>query len=69
MKIFVIGLIVCLCLFMGYSAAASDDVCEDALKRCTTDAVISGLLSGVQSFLVYYSVCLMGYSWCLKYYV
>jgi len=69
MKIFVLGLVICLCFFTAFSASASDDVCKDALSRCTTDAVISGLISGPQSFLLYYSACFMGYSWCLKYYV
>jgi hypothetical protein len=38
------------------------------MSRCTTDAIKSGLVSGAQSFLVYFSGCLMGYTWCLKYY-
>ena len=68
MKILVVGLMVCLCLLMVSSVHASDDVCKKALDKCTTDAVISGLFGGPQSFLLYYSGCFMGYSWCLKYY-
>ena len=68
MKIVVFGLIVCLCLFMVSSVYASEDVCKKAVSRCVADAVKAGLVSGAQSFLIYLSGCLMGYTWCLKYY-
>jgi len=68
MKIIVFGLIVCVCFFLVSSTYASGDVCRKALSRCTVDAVVAGLFSGPQSFLLYYSGCFMGYSWCLKYY-
>ena len=68
MKIIVIGLIVCVCFFLVSSGYASADVCKKALSKCSVDAVMTGLSSGLQSFLLYYSGCFMGYSWCLKYY-
>ena len=68
MKIVALGLIVCVCFFLVSSVYAREDVCKNALSRCTVDAVIAGLFSGPQSFLVYYSGCFIGYSWCLKYY-
>jgi hypothetical protein len=67
-KMIVSGLIVCLCLFMVSSAYASEDVCQKAVTRCTTDAVKAGLVSGAQSFFLYIAGCFMGYTWCLKYY-
>jgi len=67
-KKFVLGLIVCVCFFLVFSAYASGDVCKKAFSRCTIDAAIAGLFSGPQSFLLYFSGCFMGYSWCLKYY-
>jgi hypothetical protein len=67
-KIFVMGLMLLVCLFLVSSVFASEDVCKKALTRCTADAVVAGLFSGPQSFLLYYSGCFIGYSWCLKYY-
>ena len=69
MKILVVGLIVCLCLFLVSSAQASEDVCKKALEKCAVDAVKAGLATGPQSFLLYYSGCFLGYTWCLKYYI
>jgi hypothetical protein len=68
-KIMVLGLMLFVCLFLVSSTFASEDVCKKALSRCATDAVIAGLFSGAQSFLLYYAGCFIGYSWCLKYYV
>jgi hypothetical protein len=67
-KIMVLGLMLFVCLFFISSAFASGDVCKKALSRCTTDAVVAGLFSGPQSFMLYYAGCFIGYSWCLKYY-
>lgn len=44
-------------------------VCEKALVKCSVDVVIIGILSGFQSAAIYASGCLLGYSWCLQYYV
>jgi hypothetical protein len=68
MKVVVFGLIVCVCFFLVSSAYASEDVCKKAMSRCTADAVKAGLVSGTQSFLLYFAACFMGYTWCLKYY-
>jgi len=67
-RILILGLTVCVCLFFVSSTFASEDVCKKALSKCAIDAVIAGLFSGPQSFLLYYAGCFMGYSWCLKYY-
>jgi hypothetical protein len=67
-KIFVLGLMLVVCLFLVSSVYAAGDVCKKALSRCTADAVVSGLYSGPQSFFLYYSGCFIGYTWCLKYY-
>ena len=67
-KYFVLGLMLAVCFFVISSAYASEDVCKKAMSRCTVDAAIAGLLSGPQSFLLYYAGCFIGYSWCLKYY-
>lgn len=67
-KIFVLGLMFVVCLFLASSVYASEDVCKKALARCAADAVVAGLFSGPQSFMLYYSGCFIGYSWCLKYY-
>lgn len=62
-----------LCLLIIVQAlspvSASGGVCEKALGKCGADAAIAGLLSGFQTFAFYSSGCLMGYSWCLEYYM
>jgi uncharacterized BrkB/YihY/UPF0761 family membrane protein len=67
-RFIVLGLIFFVSIFFVSSTLASEDVCKKAMSRCTADAVKTGLLSGAQSFLLYYAGCFMGYSWCLKYY-
>jgi hypothetical protein len=68
-RAFVVGLMLFVSIFLVSSASASGDVCRTALDKCMTDALIAGLFSGPQTFLVYSSGCLIGYTWCLKYYV
>ena len=68
-RIIILGLMFFVSIFFISSNYASADVCRKALSRCTVDAVVAGLFSGPQSFLLYFSGCFMGYSWCLKYYV
>ncbi len=65
----VVGLIFCLILWSPSVFASEKEVCDKALVKCGVDAVIAGILSGAQTFLLFYSGCLMGYSWCLKYYM
>jgi hypothetical protein len=63
------GLIFCLFLFSASLFASEKEECDRALTKCSVDAVIAGILSGPQTFLLFASGCLMGYTWCLKYYV
>ena len=44
-------------------------VCERALAKCGIDALLSTLLSGPEIGALYYSGCLLGYAWCLQYYI
>ena len=67
-RIIILGLMFFVSIFFISSNYASAGVCKKALSRCTVDSVIAGLFSGPQSFLLYYSGCFMGYSWCMKYY-
>ncbi len=64
-----VGLIFCLFLFGPSLFASEKEECDKALVKCSVDAVIAGILSGPQTFLLFASGCLMGYTWCLKYYV
>jgi hypothetical protein len=68
-KLVAAGLIFSLVVFCSSPVLASKEVCENALTRCGVDALIAGLFSGPQTFMAYYAGCLMGYSWCLRYYV
>ena len=45
-KIFVLGLMLVLCFFLVSSVYASEDVCKNALSRCTADAVVAGGVRG-----------------------
>lgn len=67
-RILILGVLCFVCFFFVSSTFASEDVCKKALTRCTADAVLTGIISGPQSFFLYYSACFMGYTWCLKYY-
>ena len=42
--------------------------CVEALGRCSIDAVIVAIFGGIQNGLLYFSGCLIGYSWCLEYF-
>jgi len=63
------GLLLFMGLFLVSSGFASEDICKEAMSDCLTDAVVAGLFSGTQAFLVYYAACMIGYTFCLKYYV
>jgi len=67
-KFVVVGLILSLVILFSSPGFASKEACENALIKCGVDAAIAGLISGPQSFLAYAAGCLIGYSWCLKYY-
>ena len=68
-RIFGIGLVLFLGIFLVSSGFASGDICREALNDCLVDAVVAGLFGGPQTFLLYYSGCMIGYTFCLKYYV
>ena len=68
-RIFGLGLVLFVGIFLVSSGFASEDVCKEAMNDCLLDAVVAGLFSGPQTFLVYYSACVIGYTFCLKYYV
>jgi len=42
--------------------------CEEAFMRCGADALITAVISGPGAGIVYATGCLLGYTWCLKYY-
>jgi hypothetical protein len=67
-RLVVAGLILSLIVVFSTPGFASKQDCEDALIKCGVDATVAGLFSGPQTFLAYATGCLMGYSWCLKYY-
>jgi putative Mn2+ efflux pump MntP len=68
-RVFGVGLLLFMGLFLVSSGFASEDVCKEAMSDCLMDAVVAGLFSGTQTFLIYYSACMIGYTFCLKYYV
>ena len=51
------------------SLHANQAVCERALARCALDAMIAGLTGGPLAFALWGSGCLMGYDFCMRYYV
>lgn len=53
-------------LFMSPLQLVAKD-CEEALVRCSVDAVIVGLLGGPKVGLLYMSACFIGYGWCIEY--
>ena len=68
-RVFSVGLMLFVGVFLVSPHFASGDVCKDALNDCLLDAVVAGLFSGPQTFLLFYSGCLIGYTFCVKYYV
>lgn len=62
------GILTILLLFVLLSPSLqAEDVCFEAVEKCTTKAIIAGVfLSSV--FVLFMSHCLAGYIWCLKYY-
>jgi len=67
-RLVVVGLILSLVILFCSPGFASNEECDKALARCGVDALIAGLFGGPQSFLAYSAGCIMGYSWCLRYY-
>ncbi len=50
-------------------ARESVSICNNALVKCGLDAVVAGLLSGGSAMALTFMGCLIGYDWCLKYYL
>jgi hypothetical protein len=52
-------------------AAAGEDVCLQGLKKCIGHAFMSSFISlyYLMTFPMSMSTCLMGYEWCILYYV
>jgi len=61
-----------LLLILVHAAAPflqAKNVCMDALVRCEADALIVGAFGGIEVFGTYAAGCLVGYAWCLRYYI
>jgi len=68
-KVLTAGSLICLILFIPPNVSSQQqNVCEQALEKCNGDAFLTLIFGGPQSFLIYYTGCLLGYSWCLKYF-
>jgi hypothetical protein len=65
------ALIVILAVLAHVPVLAQDnlEICTKALLKCGVDATIAGLLSGGTALLLMVMGCLIGYDFCLKYYV
>jgi len=50
-------------------ARENTSICTNALVKCGVDAVVAGLLSGGTAMALTAMGCLIGYDWCLKYYM
>ena len=50
-------------------AQDNTEICNKALLKCGIDAVIAGLLSSMATLGFTVMGCLIGYDWCLKYYL
>lgn len=44
-------------------------VCDRALGKCSADAMIVLIFSGIQTSALYSASCLIFYGWCRKYYL
>lgn len=62
------GIFIALFLWFLTAVPALAGDCEKGLVKCGIDAAISSLLGGIQSGLMYFTGCLIGYEWCLEYY-
>ena len=67
-KIMVVALALFILVYAAAPSLQANAGCVEALRKCSVDAVIALIFGGPQTFLLYYSGCLMGYTWCLKYY-
>lgn len=64
------GVILLLIFMVATPQALTAGVCEKALEKCILNAVLAGLFSLSPTVFTYFSAsCLMGYSFCLSYYL
>jgi len=64
------GVVLLLIFMVAIPQTLTAGVCEKALEKCMLNAVITGLFSLNPTIFAYYSAsCLLGYSFCLKYYL
>lgn len=68
-KIMVVALVLFILVYAAAPSLQANADCGGALRKCSVDAIIVLIFGGPHAFLLYYSGCLMGYTWCLKYYV
>ncbi len=45
------------------------NVCMGGLVKCEADALIVGAFGGLEVFGMYAAACMVGYTWCIKYYL
>lgn len=66
-----IGFILVMILGTSISLHAQDntDICTKALQKCGADAIVTTLFAGPLAGLEYFGGCLVGYDWCLKYFI
>lgn len=67
-KIMVVALVLFILVYAAAPSLQANADCGEALKKCSVDAIIILIFGGPHSFLLYYSGCFLGYTWCLKYY-
>ena len=65
-KCFVLGLVILISIVFPQVVSAGS--CGGGLARCAADAAIVGFFSGAGPGSAYLSGCVVGYSWCLRYY-
>ena len=69
MRVFALFLIAIFLCASSVSAQNNTEICTKALEKCTVEAVVAGLFGGINSLAAYAAGCLIGYDWCLKYYI
>jgi len=67
-KILVVVLVLFILVYAAAPSLQANADCMGALRKCSVDAIIILIFGGPHSFLLYYSGCFLGYTWCLKYY-
>ena len=68
-KIMVVALVLFILVYAAAPSLQANADCGEALRKCSVDSVIILIFGGPHAFLLYYSGCFLGYTWCLKYYL